>query len=283
MLQQRATSAAILVPLVIAAVALGGIALTGAVAAIAVLGAVEVFRLLKASGYPSFPLLGGALALIVVLDAASPMLLAGSGFLFEGSGLLLGAVAIILIAAGALTRHDPREGLATWATTVFGASYVALIAFVVRLAADGPPLASDAPLAALGPERAWVVLMIATVWAFDTGAYLVGRRFGRRPFMQHISPAKTQEGLLGGFLVAALAAGLLHVGFGLAPIAGLAFGVVVGAAAQAGDLAESMLKRAAGAKDSGRLIPGHGGMLDRIDSILFAAPVTMLYVVAFVH
>ena len=276
MLPQRAASAAILVPLVVAAVAVGGIVLVIAVAAIALLAAVEVFRLLRAAGYPSFPLLGGALALIVVLDAAAPVLL-------EGSGLLLGAVAIILIAAGALTRHDPGEGLATWATTVFGAFYVALIAFVLRLATDGPAVASGTPLAGLGAERAWVVLLVLTVWAFDTGAYLVGRRIGRRPFMEHLSPSKTREGLVGGLVVAAIVAALFHLGVGLSPLAGLAFGMLAGAAAQAGDLAESMLKRAAGAKDSGRLIPGHGGMLDRIDSVLFAAPVTMLYVVAFVR
>ena len=275
-MRQRVTSAAILVPAAMAAVWVGGLALGAAIGLIAVLASIEVFRLLKAAGYPSFPMLGSAFALVVVLDAVAPPIL-------EGSGLLLGAVAIVLIGVGALSRPDPREGLATWATTVFGALYVSLIAFVVRLATEGPPLADAAPLGGLGPERAWVILLVLLVWAYDTGAFLVGRRFGRRPFMQHLSPSKTVEGLAGGLVAAAGASALLHLGLGLSPLVGLGLGVIVGAAAQAGDLAESMLKRAAGARESGTLIPGHGGMLDRIDSILFAAPIVMLYVVAFVR
>ncbi|MEK6720642.1 MAG: phosphatidate cytidylyltransferase [Chloroflexota bacterium] len=276
MLQQRAVSAAVLVPLVLVGVWLGGLVLVAAVAIIAVIAAIELFRLLRAAGYPSFPLLGAVFALIVVLDAAAPSVI-------EASGLLLGAVAIILIGVGALTRTDPREGLATWATTVFGALYVAMLAFVVRLADAGPVLSPDAPLAAIGAGRAWVALLILTVWAFDTGAYVVGSRIGRRPFMQHLSPSKTVEGLIGGLVAAAIGAAVLHLGLGLSPVLGIVFGLIVGATAQAGDLAESMLKRAAGVKESGTLIPGHGGMLDRIDSFLFAAPVVMLYVVVAVR
>ncbi len=273
MLQQRAASAAVLVPATVAVVWFGGLVLAAAVAIIAALAAVEVFRLLRAAGHPSLPILGVVLVLVVVLDAAAPPFV-------EGSGLLLGAVAVLLIGVGALTRPDPREGLATWATTVFGALYVAMLAFVVRIEVAAPALAGDAPLAGLGAERAWVALLILTVWSFDTGAYVVGKRIGRRPFMHHLSPNKTVEGLVGGIVTVAVVGLLLHIAMGLPALAGIVFGLLVGAAAQAGDLAESMLKRAAGAKESGSLIPGHGGMLDRVDSFLFAAPVVMLYLVA---
>ena len=121
------------------------------------------------------------------------------------------------------------------------------------------------------------------VWAYDTGAYLVGRRWGRRRFMIHVSPSKTVEGLAGGLVATSLVTGVMLGLLGQPAWGAILLGPLVAAAAQAGDLVESMLKRAAGAKDSGTLIPGHGGLLDRIDSFLFAAPVVTLYVVAFVR
>ena len=121
------------------------------------------------------------------------------------------------------------------------------------------------------------------MWAYDTGAYFVGRRFGRRRFLAHLSPSKTYAGLVGGTVAATIVVTLLLAGLGQPPVAGLVLGPLVALASQAGDLAESMLKRAAGAKESGTLIPGHGGILDRVDSFLFAAPVVTLYVVAAVR
>ena len=124
------------------------------------------------------------------------------------------------------------------------------------------------------------VLLILAVWSYDTGAYLVGRQFGREKFLTHISPSKTYAGLVGGVIATTIVVGLMLFGLGQSPLHALLLGPLTALAAQAGDLAESMLKRAAGAKDSSNLIPGHGGMLDRVDSFLFAAPVVTLYVVA---
>jgi phosphatidate cytidylyltransferase len=120
------------------------------------------------------------------------------------------------------------------------------------------------------------------VWSYDTGAYLVGRQFGREKFLTHISPSKTYAGLVGGVIATTVVAALMLIGLGQAPVHALVLGPLAALSAQAGDLAESMLKRAANTKDSGNLIPGHGGMLDRVDSFLFAAPVVTLYVVALI-
>jgi phosphatidate cytidylyltransferase len=273
--RQRATSAAVLVPLLLIVIALGGVAVSVAIALITLLAVREVFALLRAAGQPAFPALGAVLALTVILDAVFPGVL-------EGSGLLLIAVGVVLTAVASFTRPDPRDGLATWMATVFGALYVSLLAFVVRLGHAGPAVPAGAPLEVLGPERGWIVLLILAVWSYDTGAYLVGRRFGKERFLSHISPSKTYAGLVGGIVATTVVVGLVLVGLGQTPIHALLLGPLTALAAQAGDLAESMLKRAAGAKDSGTFIPGHGGMLDRVDSFLFAAPIVTLYVVALI-
>jgi phosphatidate cytidylyltransferase len=271
--QQRAISAAVLVPVLLIVLGLGGWVLSLGIAAVTVVAGVEVFRLLRAAGYPTFSLLGVAIALVVVLDAAFPELL-------EGSGLLLGAVGIVLVAVAAFSRTDPREGLSTWMATIFGALYVSLLSFVIRLGHAAPPIPGSAPLAWLGAERSWILLLVLTVWAYDTGAFLFGKRFGHARFLTHISPSKTYAGLIGGVVASTVVVGLVLWAVGQWPVHALVLGPLSALAAQAGDLAESEIKRAAGAKDSGTLIPGHGGMLDRIDSFLFAAPIVTLYVVA---
>jgi phosphatidate cytidylyltransferase len=275
-MRQRAGGAAILVVLLAVVVWLGEPAIAAAVTLIALIGAIELFRLFRAAGYGSFLALGTFLAVAVVAEAAFPGVP-------DGSGLLLVAVGVILSGVAAFTRPDPREGLTTWVSTVFGALYVGLLAFVIRLGQGAPPLPADAPFAALGRERAWILLLVLVVWAYDTGAYLVGSRVGRRRFLIHISPSKTYAGVVGGLVAATAVAALMLAGLGVAPAHALLLGPLTGLAAQAGDLAESVVKRAAGAKDSGHLLPGHGGMLDRIDSFLFAAPVVTLYVVTLIR
>jgi phosphatidate cytidylyltransferase len=266
----------VLVPPLVIALLLGGPWIVAVVLVATVLAAREVFELLTGAGYPSLGWLGIVFAAALVLDAAIVPAI-------DASGLQLVATGTILAAVGALTRSDPREGLPTWFATVFGAFYASLLGFILRLGHQAPALPAGAPLSVLGADRGWIVLLVLTVWSFDTGAYLVGRRYGRRKFLTHISPSKTYAGLIGGIVAATVVSALILVGLGQPAVTALIVGPLVSLAAQAGDLAESMLKRAAGAKDSGTLIPGHGGVLDRVDSFLFAAPVLALYVLAAFH
>lgn len=128
---------------------------------------------------------------------------------------------------------------------------------------------------------AWVILALAVSWLGDTGAYFAGRAFGRTPLYPLISPKKTREGALGGVLTAAV--GAVGYRYLFLPTLGIGDAVVIGALGCGvgilGDLAESMLKRAWGVKDSGWIMPGHGGLLDRIDSVLFVAPAVHGYMV----
>lgn len=276
MLRERARSAALLVPPLLVILWLGDPWVVALVAVAVAIGAREAFRLLAAAGYASFSALGVVLALVVALGDAIPSMPAGAG-------ILLASIGIVLTGAAALTRMDPREGLATFATTTFGALYVGLLGFVPRLAVHAPLVPAGAPLAFLGAARGWLLVLVLGVWAFDTGAYVVGRRFGRRPFMRHVSPAKTVEGVVGGSVAVTIVTTALVILLGGSWLAGALLGPVIAVSAQAGDLVESMLKRAAGVKDSGRLLPGHGGMLDRLDSFLFAAPAVVLYVLVAFH
>ena len=272
-MRQRAVSAVVLVPVLLIVLAIGGPVLAAGVALLTRPRGIEVFRLLKSAGYAPFAALGCVLALAIALEAAFPEQL-------EGSGILLAAIGIVLIGVAGFTKVEPRDGLQAWMATVFGAFYVALLSFIIRLGNAAPDVPANAPLSALGAERGWILLLILAVWSFDTGAYLTGRSIGRTHFITHISPAKTVEGVIGGVVASTVVVALMLWGLGSNPVHALVLGPLVALAAQAGDLAELVIKRAAGAKDSGTLIPGHGGILDRVDSFVFAAPVLTLYVVA---
>ena len=129
------------------------------------------------------------------------------------------------------------------------------------------------------PGLQWLLILFAVIWLGDTFALIVGRRFGRSPFAARISPKKTNEGAVGGLLAGILGAVLLQIFLfqNLPLLHVIALSLLLGIFGQIGDLAESVLKRAAEIKDSSHLIPGHGGVLDRIDSLLFAFPVAYLY------
>jgi phosphatidate cytidylyltransferase len=127
---------------------------------------------------------------------------------------------------------------------------------------------------ARGPEA--VLCLAVLVVASDVGAYFVGRSFGRLKLAPHVSPAKTWEGAAGGIALVALISWVGALAFGLPVLPAVGFGCAIGLISIVGDLTESMFKRSAGLKDSGKLLPGHGGMLDRIDSVTAAAPLYAL-------
>jgi len=125
----------------------------------------------------------------------------------------------------------------------------------------------------LGDGLRLLLFVLIATWAYDTGAYFAGRTFGRTPFMQNISQKKTLEGVAGG-LALTIAVSLIATAFTPVPVAtAFIVAVAIAVAAQSGDLLESLLKRYAQVKDSGTLLPGHGGLLDRIDGLLFSGTV----------
>jgi phosphatidate cytidylyltransferase len=274
--RRRALSAAIFVPPLLVVVALGEPWFGGLIAIFVAVAAGETVRLLRAAGYPAVAPVAVAGALVVAADAASIAQLRPYADLLVAAVLVLAAFAVFL-------QPDVKVAFAAWMGTTFAALYVGMLGALVRLGQVAPPLPADAPAAQLGAERGWILLVILLVWSFDTGAYGVGIALGKRKFLSHISPSKSYWGLFGGLVASTAVAVAGMWALGQPPVMGLALGPVVGAVAQAGDLAESMLKRAAGAKDSGGLIPGHGGILDRVDSFIFAAPVVAIFITALVR
>jgi phosphatidate cytidylyltransferase len=258
---KRILTALLLIPLVVCLVLWGPAYLLAAVVlAIAELGMWEFFRLAEGTGAHAVRVPGyafaGAFALLSLTDSISAWVLAG-GILFL----------MVLCGWEMLSRREPAGFLAAVSSTFLGVFYVAV------------PL-SLLVWVGLRPGGRWAVLFaLVAVWMGDSAAFFVGRAWGRHKLSPHISPGKTWEGSAAS-LTAAVLVGLVFARFfwkGLAYPEAALLAVVINIAAQIGDLAESALKRSAGVKDSSQLVPGHGGVLDRIDALLFAAPVLWYY------
>lgn len=270
----RTAVAAAGIPLMIGAAWLGGWWLFALVLALSLLGYREFTRLTSGEGGHASWIWGGVGVPLVVLYFQLP------GFPPAAAALwLIGLITMVL--AGSETGDPVRPS----AVSLAGLAYVpVMLGHLILLRAINPPgggflshLASRQ-----GPDRGFKVLLLtmALVWICDTGAYFSGLLFGRHKLAPTISPNKTVEGLAGGAVVTAAAAiGLdawWRLGFG--PWHGLALALLITVFGTMGDLVESRLKRAAGAKDSGSLLPGHGGVLDRFDSLMFAAPAVYWYI-----
>ncbi|HEX4823233.1 MAG TPA: phosphatidate cytidylyltransferase [Candidatus Polarisedimenticolaceae bacterium] len=243
-----------------------------------------------------FPLFLAALAAVVGLAAWEAL------GLFETRGAkpfrwggTIASLAFVWAYAGLSPRLDPIDVLvALFLVIPVGAMVAragaeamldAITGTIVPVALVGVGLAHCAALRAVPGENGSDLLMLAMVCATlsDTGAYYLGSAFGKHPLAPSISPKKTWEGVLGGWAASLFGAGLAHFWFfqRLSIVHAAVLGTLLCAAGIAGDLAESLLKRAAGAKDSSSLLPGHGGVLDRVDSLMVAAPVLYYYWRAF--
>ncbi len=229
------------------------------------LGLREFYVLMKAKGYQPFETLGYFCALAISWYAWK------QGVVIP----LIMTVSLLLIMIRELFRRDMSQSLAHIAVTVFGIMYVGWLGSHLVMLRQLP--------ASLGMDDmmgARLVFFVALVtWGADTGAYLFGVSLGRHKLIPRISPKKTVEGAVGGLLAAGLVGWLCTRGITpfLTPFAGVASGVFAGLMGQLGDLVESMIKRDVGIKDSAELIPGHGGVLDRFDSLLFTVPVLYYY------
>jgi phosphatidate cytidylyltransferase len=261
-LAARVASALVLAPLVVLVTAWAPLPIFATVVAVAAAWcSFEYCRLLEKAGLrPAWPIAVASAAAVAVSPAAP--------------GAHLGALALGLAILGPgvylLAEAAPIErAVNDWAYTLLGA---AMIGWPLAQAVALRAAVGDASLFGWGTSRGALLVLVALTctWASDSAAYFAGRLFGRRPFFARISPKKTLEGAAAGLIGAAVVAVVWSGSLGWPVAFALVVGLSVGAAAICGDLLESMLKRAVGAKDAGAIIPGHGGLLDRLDSLLLA-------------
>ncbi len=223
------------------------------------LGTYEIVSALRRLGAepPLPPLLLGGVAMLVLAYTSGPE-------------LLFVALALTVLACVVWRLADPAEGyLRDVAASSFTASYVPFLAGFCALLAQGPD----------GPRR--VTVFIATVVCSDVGGYAAGVLFGKHPMAPSVSPKKSWEGFAGSLVSCAVAGAVFFATlFDASPLLGALYGLAVVATATLGDLGESMVKRDIGIKDMGTLLPGHGGIMDRLDSLLPTAPVAYLLLTA---
>lgn len=238
---------------------------------LAMLAQLEVYQLLEAGGLRPDRVGGLLLGALLVLRVAYPPL------------LFAAAALTVVVLAGSPFRRRALDGVppgenggsaSALPATLFGAVYPsALLAFLLDLRTARGPEVADLQAFYL------TLTVFVLVWSADTMAYYVGRALGKRPLAPTVSPKKTWEGALGGVLgaIAAAVALKLLVLDVLPWIHTAAIGMIAGVIGPLGDLAESKMKRQVGRKDSGTLLPGHGGLLDRFDAMILVAPAVYLY------
>ena len=281
-LAKRWVVAGIGIPVVVSVLYLGGLTLSLLVVGIAVLGSREYCSLAREGGASPFNWLVGIMVACVVLLAAWRPVFSGFGvsmlgFIGLGSGVVM---------ALALARRSPRaKPLSAVATTLFGVLYVGLPMAVILLLHELPNSRGWSGASTIRSSGLFVVaLPLAATWFGDAMALFTGTAWGKGGLAPEISPNKSWAGVWGGIGGAVLAAIVwyyvtvpwlpelpVH-----SPIIAGSIGALIGIMGIVGDLVESLFKREAGVKDSGGILPGHGGILDRLDSLLFTLPTTYI-------
>lgn len=262
-LVQRIITALIAIPVVLAIVWLGGWWAFAAASIVVILGAYELHRMMLHEGYHPLILISITLSGLFLVAAMLPQL----RLLLLESGL---GIALLVTFPLLFFRKKLEGAMVDWSLTLAIAIYL------------GWPL-SLFPLlrgfqVGISAGFWWVLTVLLGVWGFDSGAFFTGHFIGRHKLAPSISPAKTWEGVIGG-MVLSIAAALLFTTWplGVPWYLAILLGILIGVAATLGDLAESLIKRQTHVKDSGQIIPGHGGILDRIDSLLFAVIVVYIF------
>ncbi|GCE17432.1 phosphatidate cytidylyltransferase [Dictyobacter kobayashii] len=271
---QRWLTAGIAMPVVLLFVWFGGWWAFLACLAVAVLGTIELHTMLLKAGYRPLIWMSYGLSILFLSSAMFPP----QRLLILQIGL---GASVVLSFCWLFTRKQLEGTMVDWALTLAVPMYLGW-SMSYFLLLRGYEVGSLHPMSGwwvtLPRGVWWLLVTLLGVWGFDAAAFFAGRYFGRHKMAPHISPAKTWEGVAGGLLLSIIASLILTViPLGVPWYFAIILGLLIGTAATLGDLAESLIKRQMHVKDSGQFMPGHGGMLDRIDSLLFAVFVVYLF------
>ncbi|MEG6615731.1 phosphatidate cytidylyltransferase [Peptococcaceae bacterium 1198_IL3148] len=256
----RVLSALLGIPLIICAVWKGGLILLSFIAIVMILGLLEMLNLLKNLGLKPSKAITIVSALLLLVATY------WQDWRVVGMAITLTLVAHLLYLLKDFPRYSPIDAAAGWLAVM----YLGLFTYIF--------LISTLPEGTL-----WLYMLLVGTWASDTFAYFVGKTFGKHKLTPNLSPKKTWEGAMGGLLGSVVAV-YIYSAFVISLPLNYVFllGLLISITSQFGDLVESTLKRHASLKDSGNIIPGHGGMLDRFDSMLLSAPLVYYFVSLFI-
>ena len=257
----RTVSALILLPLAIGLIWLGGAPFYIVLGVLFGVAANEFNQLVRQGDHPHRPPLIFSLVLVTLIGA--DVLNPGSDL--HGNLLRPGIALVSVTSLAWQLRHRQEEPIVDWALSIASGLYLGLAGAHFIL------------LRQLPAGELWLLLTLTGTWLADSGAYFIGSRLGRHKMTPTLSPKKSWEGLAGGVLFGMALTPIVALAFGLPWIHGVALGLIGATIGTLGDLSISMIKRQVGAKDSGQLIPGHGGALDRLDSLLFTVIVGYYY------
>lgn len=269
MLRTRLLTAAVLIPIAVGIIQLGGLPFLGMVALLLTVAEIEFCGLVARIGFRPYRAFGVAVVGLFLLDAQFPSLLC----------LRPGLTVVLFVSLAWQMFRCQGRAIADWSLAITSGVYLGVCG------------AALVGLRGLPPDGLWwTYSALAAIMSADSAAFFIGRAIGRHKLAPTLSPGKTWEGYIAGVGVGGLTTALLT---SLWPIAGgrsrasgfgygLVLGLLVSSCAPLGDLAVSMIKREAGSKDTGSVIPGHGGALDRVDSILWAAVIANYFVLWFV-
>ncbi len=271
---QRWLTALIVIPIVLIFAGIGGWAAFIAVAFVVTTTMLELHNMLSHAGYRPITWMSFALSFLFLIAAMFPL----QRLVILEVGL---SCALLISFPCFFLRKDLNGVVADWALTLAVPLYLGWsMSFFLLLRGYELPVVHFPGAAWLILPRScwWLLVTLLGVWGFDSAAFFTGRYLGRHKLAPHISPGKTWEGVAGGLVLSVLAALLFSVvPLGVPWYLAVLLGVLVGVAAVVGDLGESLIKRQTHVKDSGQIMPGHGGLLDRIDSLLFAVVVVYLF------